>query len=167
MTIDTSAYGTLTGVGARTPRYVNEAGTFDNSTRPTGSQTEIFINEVSALLNTILAANGFATPVTQTSVVKMLTLFVEQEVAMMCEGVNGSGRFGPNVKTGNAGNYTLILNDINKFIQSIAVGMERMGATRSYSAVSGIGYRSTDEDGNAVNPLFQREAFDFEQDTDG
>lgn len=161
MTISADSYGSVTGVADLVPRYATETGTFDTATRPTLSQVETYIDEVSAIVNVILAGEGFTTPVTESTVVMMLDLFVNQEVASIAEGVNGSGRFGPRDKTGTGANrFSLILKDFNTFIKDTAVGIERMGAARSYSLIDGVGYRDKDINGQSVVPMFQREDFD-------
>lgn len=160
MALDPNSYGTVTGVAALTPRNANSSGTFDATTRPALTRVEAFIDQVSAALNSILAQNGFVIPVTQASVVRMLNFFVEEEVASIVEGLNGFGRFGPNPERGGRPNmFSAVRKDVEAFVESNAVGMERLGATRNYSLTAGIAFRDTDESGASIEPLFQRKAF--------
>jgi hypothetical protein len=159
MTIGAHSYGTAAGVGALTPIYTNGSGTFDTTTQPTLTQLEGMIDQVSAMMNAVLAASGFAIPVTQADIKLMLDMFVNQEAASIVEGINGSGRFGPSDKSGGKSRFELISADVNSFIQTMAAGFERMGATRTYSALEGIAYRDSDDNGNQINPIFQRGAF--------
>lgn len=153
-------YGEPNDVGSLVPRWVNASGYFDATTRPTLGQVQGWVNEVSELINVILSSYGFAIPVTQARAVLMLDMFVNQEVAAIVEGVNGSGRFGPTGKqVGKAGRFALVTKDVQEFIEAIAVGLEQMGVTRTYSLAANVGYRGTDEDGNDIAPLFQRSAF--------
>lgn len=162
MAISANSYGSTAGVAALVPRYQDETGDFSTETRPTLAQVETFIDQVSAILNMILASEGFAIPVTETTTKDALDLFVNEETAAICEGVNGSGRFGPREKTGTPpSRFSIILKDVKQFIESVSAGMERLGASRTYSITSVIGYRGTDADGNSIAPLFQREAFNY------
>ena len=160
MALATNSYGDTSEIAALVPRRQGSGGFFDASTRPTLTQVESMANQVSALLNSILAQNGFAVPVTNADVVLMLDYFVNEEVAAIVEGVNGSGRFGSTAKSrGARGRFALIVEDVEAFVKGNAIGMERLGATRTYDILAGMAYRDTDEGGDATFPLFQRDGF--------
>jgi len=55
MAIDDNSYGDLASIGALVPRYANASGTFDTTTRPTGSTVETQIDQVSSIINSLLA----------------------------------------------------------------------------------------------------------------
>ena len=155
MTLDANSYGSIAGVQALVPNYNLTSGT-----RPTTAQAESWIDSVSGILNSILAEAGFTIPVTDDDVKDALDFFVNQEVASICEGVNGSGRFGPTSKAvGKQGRFSLMLEDVKAFVEGNKAGFERLGAVRSYDVTSSIAYRDTDESGEAVVPLFERKAF--------
>lgn len=155
-----NSYGDTDEIAALVPRYANGAGVFDAATRPTLTQVESITDQVSAVVNMILSRLGFDIPITDADAVLMLDLFVNQEVAAIAEGINGSGRFGPTSKTGGKrGRFALILDDVEEFLMANALGLERLGATRSYDPIAGISYRGSDERGNDTSPIFQRGAF--------
>jgi len=159
MTIGANSYGTAVGIAAFTPNYAI-GGTFTTATRPTLAQAEGWIDSISGILNSILAEAGFTIPITDDDVKDALDFFVNQEVASICEGVNGSGRFGPTSKAvGKQGRFSLMLEDVKAFVEGNKAGFERLGADRSYDVTSSIAYRDTDEAGEAVVPLFERKAF--------
>lgn len=160
--ITSGSYGSILGVASLVPKHANRAGLFDDTTRPSGTYIATLIDQTSALLNSILAEAGFTTPVTNTTVKPMLDLFVNQEVAAMVEGINGSGRYGPTTnerKGGSKGRFEIMLDSVRAFVEGSKNGMERMGASRTYNAASGVLFREMDESGDDVPPLFQREAF--------
>jgi hypothetical protein len=97
MAIGANSYGDTTEIIAIVPRYGND-GVFDATTRPTMNQVESIVDQVSGVVNTILAAQGFAIPISQATAKLMLDFFVNEEVAAIVEGINGSGRFGPTAK---------------------------------------------------------------------
>ena len=154
-----NSYGSAAEVGKLTPRWTS-GGTFTTGTAPLLATVETWIDQVSGLMNTILASYGFSIPVTDADAVSMLAMFVEAEVAAMVEGVHGSGRFGPTATAKGGGDrFAIIRGDVSKFVEDHAVGMERLGATRSQSSLTGLGYRDTDQSGTETHPLFQREQF--------
>ncbi len=159
MALATNSYGDLNEIAALVPRRGSPVSTFDNNTRPTITQLESIVDQVSAVVNAILAQAGFSIPVTDADAVLMLDLFVNQEAAAIVEGINGSGRFGPTAKKAVGGRFAIITADVKDLILEQAVGLERLGATRTYDPIAGIGYRSTDNSGDDVSPIFQREAF--------
>lgn len=162
MAIAASSYGSVVGVAALVPFQATgqgDAATFSAGTRPTLAQVESFIDSVSAIANGKLAELGFVIPISDTDVVPMLDLFVNEEVAALVEGVNGSGRFGPSARKPGAGRYQMILDDVSAYLEGIAVGLERLGAARSNVLTAGLSGRTVDERGNATFPLFQRDSF--------
>lgn len=168
MTVGARSYGTVATVATLTPRFANGSGAFDATTRPTITTVESQIDQVSALLNTVLAEQGFSVPVSQADCLLMLAMFVTEEVAAIVEGINGSGRFGPGqpAKGSGKGRFALIMGDVETFVSANANGMERLGATRTQSLMEGIAYRDTDESGAATFPIFQRKSFGGETFTD-
>lgn len=142
------------------PRLAGTGGAFSTSTKPTLAQVEGYVNQISAMVNAILATAGFSIPVRQADILLALAFFVEEEVASICEGINGSGRFGPTAKpSGGKGRYALLMDDVVAFINGQADGFELMGADRPNLASSMIGFRDTDNAGAATYPLFTRQSF--------
>lgn len=161
VTSDNVYYGSPNQVGAFVPRYVNTSGYFDTTTKPTLAHVQRWLEQVSAMLDMVLEAEGFDTPITTAGVVDALGLFASEEVASIAEGVNGSGRFGPTTKnkSPSGSRFTIIMDDIQTFIKSNAIGFERAGASRSNTTGSEIGYRGADNSGDDIAPIFQREAY--------
>jgi hypothetical protein len=159
MSVGTNSYGSAAGVGALVPRYAGSTGGFDTTTRPTLAQVEALIDQVSSLINMILSKEGFAIPVVQADAKLALTIFSQEEVAAICEGINGSGRFGPTTKSPGKSRFSLITDDIQDFIESNSIGFEALGASRPVSTAGSIGFRDTDESGHPTFPIFQRDAF--------
>ena len=160
MAIGANSYGTLSGVGVMCPMFSGDAYDFAATTRPASATVENWINQVSSVLNSQLATEGFSIPVTNADVKLTLVNFVEAEVVSIVEGINGSGRFGPTTKGKAAvSRFHLIGADTKEFIELNAVGFERLGATRTKHLASGIGYRDTDVGGTETFPLIQRSGF--------
>lgn len=130
MALNANSYGTVAGVASFTPRYSNGAGTFDDGTKPTITEVEGWVDQVSGILNTILSDERFSIPVDQADAVRMLALFVNQEVAALVEGSHSAGRFGPTAKNPRAGRFDLIFQDVEQFVKRMAGGLEKMGASR-------------------------------------
>ncbi len=159
MTVNVNSYGSASGVAAYVPRYANNSATFDDNTRPKLAQIESFIDQISSLVNAILASNGFHIPITQADAKSAVTIFIEQEVAAIAEGINGSGRFGPTTKTPSQSRFKIIMEDINAFILEHADGFANLGAARDQPTGMEILTRGVDAAGKESFPIFQREAF--------
>jgi hypothetical protein len=158
MAILTNSYADTGEVAALVPRYANGSSpsVFDTTTRPTLLQVESLIDQVSAIVNIILSQNNVTIPVTQTDVKLALDMFVNDEVAAIAEGINGSGRFGPTTKEPGRSRFVMITDDFRDFIENNTLGLSTLGAT-----VAGVtlGYLDTDNSGDEVFPLFQVEGY--------
>lgn len=151
-------YSATTEVAALTPRYANGAD-YDATTRPLKTSVTLYLEQVSGIVDSMLATEGFTVPVTETASALAIDMFVSQEVASICEGINGSGRFGPSKKSTRGSRFAIILEDVQSFIKANATGFELMGAARPRTVASGIGARTTDASGDDTFPIFQREGF--------
>lgn len=159
MTLASYAYGSVTGVTVEAYRYTSKAGTFDDSTHPTYEQVETWINQVSAMLNTMLNTHNIATPITDDELVQMLDMFVNSEVAALVASVNSAGRLGPTSRAVRAvGLQAAIASDVGRFISDNQIGFDRMGASRT-SITAEIKTRKYDDDGNETYPIFGRASF--------
>lgn len=135
MAISASSYGTTAGVASLTKQYTNGAGDFDDGTKPSVTMVEGWINEVSAIINVVMANNGLSVPVTDTNKVLMLDFFVQSEVAALVYAHHGQGRFGPTTKNPSGTRYGLIHKDAIAFVDSI-VTKSNLGDEAVSSAVS-------------------------------
>ena len=162
------SYGSPGHVAKLVPQHANTAGRFDEATVPSLATVETEIAETSALLDIVLASQGFDVPVTNATAVLMLNGFVNKTVAEVVKAIRGGGRFGPGLKEGRKTLASYVLAEIVSFVESIAVGLEGVGVSRSNDPLAGLAYRSEDERGNPTSPLFQRAQFGdlFTQDAD-
>ena len=119
------AYGTAEEVAAFVPRYADSSGVFSITTRPTVVRVEVWLTQVSGVLDTYLASKGYAVPVTEANFLAALNMFTSEEVAAMVEGANGSGRFGPTApEQRGQSRFAIIRQDVMDFIDSLLVGNE-------------------------------------------
>lgn len=153
MTLGANSYGSTAGVAALTPRYANSSGLFDTTTRPTLLTVEAQIDEISGLANVILSQVGLTVPIAQADAKLALDIFVNEEVAAIVEGINGSGRFGPTTKEPGRSRFRIIMDDLQSFVSQQAQGFENLGVPSSKQTVS-IGFSAAD-----YNPLFTRDQF--------
>ena len=160
MAVGTNTYGTAAGVGKLVPKRATADGdTFDNVTSPLLVSVETWLNQVSGIVNTMLRQEGLAIPIAQADAKLAFDMFVQDEVAAIVEGVNGSGRFGPTASDKGKSRFVIIMEDVKMFIAEYATGLERLGVTQS-EPIS-IGYLDQDESGDPVIPMFQREAYGY------
>ena len=155
-------YGTAAHVASLTPRFADAAtGLFTTTTRPTLAAVETKIAQLSAMIDVILAENGYTVPITDADVTPMLDAFVEEQTASMVFQTNGSLVQGPITTSNGAviGWWSYMTREVKNFLDTVVNGLERMGATRSSDIASSISYRDTDSTGTSIVPLFQRKAY--------
>lgn len=160
MALQTNSYGDTTEIALLVPRYAN-SGVFNDTTNPTLATVESETDQVSGAVNSILMQEGFEIPVTQADVKLALDGFVNKMVAEIANGIRGSGRFGPTSQTKGQvkGKWFMIMEDTTAFIKGMALGFERLGATRTYNITAQLGFRATDKSGDETQPIRQREEF--------
>ena len=169
MALQPNSYGDTTEIARLVPRYAN-SGVFDETTNPLLVTIESETDQVSGAVNSVLMQEGFEIPVTQADVKLMLDGFVNKMVAEIANGIRGSGRFGPmsqnkgfgptsQAKSQAKGKWFMIMEDTAAFIKGMALGFERLGATRTFNVTAQMGFRDTDKSGTETQPIRQREEF--------
>lgn len=131
MAIGANSYGDVAGVEALARKYTSPtSGTFGSSTKPTATQVEGFIDDVSGLVNVMLAEQGYDIPVVNADGALALDGFVNQIAAALCEAANSSGRFFSE-ETAEESTFNLIRKEAEVFIVQHAQGFEDLGAART------------------------------------
>ena len=150
------SYGSISEVEALVGRYTS-SGDFTSSTRPTLAQVERFIDRISAIVNVLLAEQGFSVPVTQVDAKLALDEFVVQEAVQLCHAANGAGAFAPGSRElRNQTPFQIITKEAEEFITQHAAGLEALGATRSRHLTYGLACRTVDDAGEDIVPIFSR-----------
>lgn len=159
MTIGANSYGAVADVEALTRIYTN-SGVFDTSTIPTKTQVESMIDQVSALVNVSLSAQGFRIPITQSDAKRAIDSLVNQLVSDLAHAANSAGRFfTERALTGGLSIWAQVRKDIDDWVGTSATGLASLGAARATESRLTIGFRDGDEDGNALDPLFDRNQY--------
>lgn len=139
MTLAANSYGTVVNVATLASSWSRD-GVFynpdplynDPGTNPTYSQVEIWMDQVSAMLNASLAQFGFIIPVTQADCVLALGAYVEQVTADLCAYKNSSGRFFTDkILEAGVTPMTAIRKDVKGWVEETADGLEALGAERT------------------------------------
>jgi len=156
-----SDYGTLAGVGSLVPLWSGDDHDFAATTNPAAATVTRLLEQISGVVNSVLAEHGFTTPIaTPADVNAALDGFVDQEVAAIVAGLRGSGRFGASSKSlAKQGYMGMISKDVADFVELSKTGFEQLGSARSRDSAEGIGALTSDASGDEVVPLFQREAY--------
>jgi hypothetical protein len=161
MVIGAHSYGSTAGVAALTPRYVETiTKLFTTGTRPTLANVEAWIDSASATLNVALAAQGFTIPVAQADAKLSLDSLVNECISDLAHASNSSGRFFTD-RAISAGVSPMrsVRKELQEWVEANAAGLESLGAARSRTLLDGILCKDTDENGNEVEPIFQRGNF--------
>lgn len=113
-------YGTAEGVAAIQVRHTNE-GTFDTTTKPTLATVDSWLEQVSSALNAILSKNGYTVPLDALDTNKpMVDAFANEAVAELVAMVNGRGRFAASGESADRSPWSVLLEQVSEFIESIA-----------------------------------------------
>jgi hypothetical protein len=157
MAIGANSYGSVAEVEALTGRYTN-AGSYDGTTRPTLTQVEKFIDRVSALLNMLLAEQGYEIPVSQADAKLVCDEFAVEQAVQLCHGANGAGPFAPGSEElrGRTA-FRIISQEASVFVGEHAAGLGLLGATRTRALTFGLEATLTDTDGDDLEKMFSRE----------
>ena len=125
MALSANSYGTTEKAAGLVPRYAAASGDFDTSTNPTKARVEGMIDRVSGLVNAYLKSLGFSVPLTNADNVLAMENIVMESVAVMVEGVNGSGRYAPTSKAiAGRGMWAVLNDEIMAYLDAIAEGLE-------------------------------------------
>jgi len=124
------SYGSAAGVGALSALY-SSSGTFTVSTTPTLAAVNNWLDEVSALLDTALEDEGFATPVTTAAIVKELDLLVNGITVDLVNYSHNAGRFYTEqaLKAG-VSPFMTIDKEVHEWVKRKSVGFEAQGLTK-------------------------------------
>lgn len=159
MAVGANSYGTAAAVAVLTKRFTVN-GSFTTTSTPTLTEVESFIDTVSAWINTALARNGFAIPITQADVKAVLAGMAVEAAGDLVNAANSSGRFYTEKALERGLDPLRILRrEISDAIDEQATGFEALGASRNISRLGTICFRDGDDAGNDVEPLFTRGAF--------
>lgn len=147
-------YGDVTGVASLSPIYTS-SGVFDGDTRPTSTEVEAWLDQVSSALNLYLATEGFEVPVTEVTVLGALDGVANSYTVDLLKASHSAGRFFTEERLIGKNPFTIISKELQEWVKSQAAGFKAMGATRLTSDARRIGSLQTDQAGDAVAPLFQ------------
>jgi len=125
------SYGTADGVGALSNLY-SDNGSFTASTRPTLTQVNSWLSDVSQLLDTALSDEGFSTPVTDADMTGEIGLLVEGIVVELVNYSHNAGRFFTE-KALRAGisPFMTIDNELHEWVKRKSVGLENQGLVKA------------------------------------
>ena len=144
MPIGANSYGSVTDVAALCRVYTN-AGAFDTTTVPTLANVESFIDQISAIVNTALAAQGFTTPITQADAKRACDSTVNQIASDLAHAANSAGRFfSERALTGGLSVMATIRKDIADWVADSATGFTELGVARRVDSQNTIAVNDSD-----------------------
>lgn len=126
------SYGSAAGVAALSALYADATtGTFTTTTTPTLAQVNTWITEVSQVVDSALADEGFETPITDTDITQELALLVEGIVKELVNYSHDSGRFfSTKALESGVSPFMTIDTEIHNWVKRKSVGFELQGATK-------------------------------------
>jgi len=124
-------YGNADGVGALSALY-SDNGSFTVSTSPTLAVVNGWLSDVSQLLDTALADEGFTVPVTDTDVTGEFALLVEGIVKDLVNYSHNAGRFfSKKYLESGLSPFMTIEKELHDWVKRKTVGLEALGLAKS------------------------------------
>lgn len=161
MALDSNAYGSIAGVAAYVQHMANSGGSFDNTTAPTLTQVEEFLNQASDMLNGWLARNRYTIPVSQADAVRVLSRYANLGAAGLCELSMRSSGYSADDENRRENKFLKMFEGAEDYINSGALAA--LGAASSSTSVppplSGFRIGGTTTGGLALRPIFSRTMF--------
>ncbi len=155
-------YGSLPQVAAFTKIYTDNGEFTDEDclnclqsleTNPTKSEVTLWLDQVSAFMDTTLAGEGFTVPVTNAKAKKSIDMIVSQYVADLVKYVNNTGRFATDrAKESGIEPLITIEKNIRAWVHANAAGLDAVGADRMDVPGDQIGTKNN-------TAIFSRKAF--------
>jgi len=159
MTIRADSYGSVEAVAALTRHLLDGAPMFNESTRPTLTEVEGFIDRWSAVLNVALLSNGTAAPVAHEMIKLTADQFVIRQAAAEVELTHRGAGWGD---TENTRARALMMTDANATAAAIGAALQEVDATgapgKASDGLSYTGFPAT-YDRYAIDAGYERATF--------
>lgn len=131
------AYGTAVGVAAHAKTWTRGGTFYDASnvplvaaTKPTLTEVNNWLGQISDLFDRALSNEGFAVPVVAVKSANLITLEVERIVADLCDRANGMGRLAQD-NVLHIGYMRVLANEVRTWVQEGVTGFENDGVPRT------------------------------------
>jgi len=131
------AYGTSAGVAAHAKTWTRGGAFYDASasplvaaTKPTLTEINTWLEQISNLFDRAISNEGFVVPVVAVKSVSLITLEVERIVADLCDRANGMGRLVQD-RVLHIGYMRVLANEVKTWVQEGAYGFENDGVSRT------------------------------------
>lgn len=140
------SYGTPAGVASYSGTWTR-GGVFYNAsssptvvapTKPTYTQVETWLTQLSDMFDTALSNEGFQVPVVATKSANAITMKVETLCADLVAYANGLGRLYTD-RAINSGALTLLNKEINDWVHNNLTGLTNDGVPRTLPANDKVG----------------------------
>ena len=128
-------YGSAAGVAALSAMWTNNGSFLDDgpsetATKPSASQVETWLEQVSAMLDTALADEGFETPVTESTVTPELDMLVNGIVVDLVAYSHKTGRYYTTKNLdGSISPFIAIDKEVHEWVKRKTLGLRNKGCS--------------------------------------
>lgn len=148
-----STYGDVDGVQA----FVRHM-TFDQPNNPTTDQIEAFLDQMSAKLTGLVAAQGYQVPVTNTAAKAVLDMYANLGAAGLAELTQRTAGFNAEDDNRRENKFLAAFKEACQFIESGALAAMGVPQSGSPGVLAGLRIGGA-IDGVALGPIFTRRMF--------
>ncbi len=167
MAIEASSYSSVADVLALTRHFLDGESTFDEASRPSLSEVEAFIDDISSDLNDAIRACGFSIPVSVASPKRSCDLWVRTRAAAMVELTARSTGFDGSEDSRYKSLWELLGDDPFEWVQKRKTSWADQGvpvaddasAALTFTAMNKHGERTDPDSTVREQPMFRRRMF--------
>lgn len=167
MAISANSYSSVSEVVALTRHMLDGPSTFDEATRPSLSEVEKFIDQISAELNDAIRACGLAIPISATGPKLSCDLWVSVRAAAMVELTQRSTGFDGGEDSRYKALWDLLNEDPFAWVEKRCQSWSDQGVTMTTAASGALTYtalnshdnRSDPNNTTREQPMFRRRQF--------
>jgi hypothetical protein len=158
MPLSSNSYGTVAGTAAYCGHMLT-GGTFTASTKPTLTQVEGFLDQMSARLNGWLAQAGYNYPISNSTGFLILSNFANLGAAGLCELVQASGGWDANDENRRENKFLAEFEKAEAYIKSGALAAVGAPQDNAGGPLFGLSVGGRTRGAGRLQPIFTRTGF--------
>lgn len=164
MAISADSYSSVADIVAVTRHLLDGASSFDVNTTPTLTEVEAFIDDLSGMLNTAIAAAGFPIPITNATAKSACDIWTRSKVVAWVESTQRGAGYDGETNTNRPDWFMGLYGPAKAFVEEMTEGWVNLGINQTSAASDALTFtalnihseRSDPTVTTREQPLFRR-----------
>lgn len=152
MAISANSYSSVADIEAVCRHLLDSASGFDVTTVPRLAEVEAFIDDLSGMLNTAIAAAGFPIPITNATAKLACDIWVRSKVVGWVESTQRASGFDGETNTNRADWFMDLYGPAKAFVEEMMEGWVNLGITQTNDASDGLNYTALNIHSERTDP---------------